>query len=100
MEQVFNKFFRSYFKIDQSVYNHENVNNSENFVHPFTGVHTKTIEANWSAIKRNPPKEARCESKIDLYLVRLMIVRNFGDDYTIKSLQILFIKLNLNFFFL
>ncbi|KAG0434290.1 hypothetical protein DMUE_5241 [Dictyocoela muelleri] len=72
--------FQSYCSIDNSIYYHENVNHSENFVDPFTGVHTQTIEANWSAIKRNTPKEARCEDKIDIYLVRFMVIRNFGDQ--------------------
>ncbi|KAG0419590.1 hypothetical protein EQH57_0469 [Dictyocoela roeselum] len=77
---VYTDCFQSYNSIEKSVYDHENVNHSENFVDPITGVHTQTIEANWSAIKRKTPKEARCEGKIEIYLLKFMIIRNLGEE--------------------
>ena len=43
--------FSPYFNLNSLGYNHM-VNHSENFVDPFTGAHSNTIEGVWNQIKR------------------------------------------------
>ncbi|KAF9762385.1 hypothetical protein NGRA_2060 [Nosema granulosis] len=55
---------------------HSTVNHSKYFKDPITLVHTNTIEGNWFACKIHIPQRRRTTKKIDLYLVRFMILRN------------------------
>ncbi|KAG0434404.1 hypothetical protein DMUE_5197 [Dictyocoela muelleri] len=69
---------RSYNSLNNEVYDHESVNHYENFIEPISCVHTQTIEANWSTIKRTVPMQARSEEKVETYIVRFMMIRNLG----------------------
>ncbi|KAG0440189.1 hypothetical protein DMUE_1920 [Dictyocoela muelleri] len=83
--------FQSYCNIDLSVYNHEN-HDIQKISDILSGVHTQSIEANWSAIRRNTPKGGRLESENDIYNSRFIIIRNLGGgNYTIKSWQTRFL---------
>ena len=44
--------FPLYFNLNSVSYIHIMVNHSENFVDPFTGAHSNTIEGVWGQIKR------------------------------------------------
>ena len=44
--------FSAYFNLNHVGYIHLMVNHSENFVDPYTGAHTNTIEGLWSQVKR------------------------------------------------
>jgi transposase-like protein len=55
---------------------HNSVNHSLFFKDPFTGVHTNTIEGNWSGIKPKISPRKRTKEGISLYLTRFMIQRN------------------------
>ena len=59
---------------------HKTVNHSKQFKDPVTGVHSNTIEGNWSAIKRQTPVRCRTRSLVPLYLVRFMLNRNSPDN--------------------
>ncbi|KAG0434630.1 hypothetical protein DMUE_5102 [Dictyocoela muelleri] len=76
---IYTDGLRSYNAINDEVYEHESVNHNENFIDPIS-VHTQTIEANWSAIKRTVPMQSRSEEKVEIYLVRFMMIRNLGID--------------------
>lgn len=52
IRQAWITFISLYFNLNSLSYSHVMVNNSENFVDPFTGAHSNTIEGVWSQIKR------------------------------------------------
>ena len=53
------------------------MNHSKFFKDPSSGVHTNTIEGNWSSIKRQTPIRNRCKRKVEAYLMKYMIKRNY-----------------------
>jgi transposase-like protein len=55
---------------------HKTVNHSKGFKDSSTGTHTNTIEGCWSGIKINIPLRGRTKDKINLYLIRFMLLRN------------------------
>ena len=79
---IHSDMWRSYNRISRLglFYTHQTVNHSRGFVNPETGVHTNTIEANWSALKRDIPPNHRRKKYIDIYLGRFMWMRNTGKN--------------------
>lgn len=71
--------WKGYNKLNQHFKEHNTVNHSKYFVDPVTKVDTNTIEGEWSGIKINVPYRGRTKSKIEMYLVRYMILRNFAE---------------------
>ena len=55
---------------------HGVVNHSLGFKDPSTGIHTNTIEGCWSGIKPSVALRGRTKDKINLYLIRFMLLRN------------------------
>ena len=61
--------FSPYFNLNSLGYIHIMVNHSENFVDPFTGAHSNTIEGVWSQIKRKlKAMSGTLKSKLPSYL--------------------------------
>ena len=61
--------FSPYFNLNSLGYIHVMVNHSENFVDPFTGAHSNTIEGVWSQIKRKlKAMNGTLKSKLSSYL--------------------------------
>jgi transposase-like protein len=55
---------------------HQTVNHSNSFKDPITGTHTNTIEGSWLGVKMHIPPRGRTKDKIQLYLVRYMLLKN------------------------
>ena len=68
--------WKGYKNVIKKFYKHLTVNHSVEYKNKITGCHTNTIEGNWSAVKLNIPYRGRTKDKINLYLVRFMILRN------------------------
>lgn len=75
---VHTDMWRGYVKLKDKFIAHGTVNHSQNFVDPVTGINTNTIEGEWSGIKIGVPFRGRTKAKIELYLVRYMILREIG----------------------
>ena len=61
--------FSPYFNLNSVGYIHLMVNHSENFVDPYTGAHSNTIEGVWSQIKRKlKAMNGTVKSKLPSYL--------------------------------
>lgn len=76
--------FTPYRTLHNHGYIHLTVNHSENFVDPFTGVHTNTVEGLWSAVKRKLKRmNGTRYDRIPEYLDEFMWKRQFnqGDRF-------------------
>lgn len=82
---IYSDEWRGYNNLINIEYDHFTVNHSKHYKDPITGVHTNTIEGNWSAIKRTIPFKYRNEKYIDIFLNKFMLKREYGDD-TLKIL--------------
>jgi len=56
---------------------HLMVNHSKHYVDPVSGVHSNTIEGNWNGVKMHIPSRLRTKDKVNLYLTRFMLARNY-----------------------
>jgi transposase-like protein len=73
---IYTDCWRGYNELSSTYKAHETVNHSRHFKDPETGVHTNSIEGNWFGVKMQIPPRLRTKDKINLYLVRYMILRN------------------------
>lgn len=69
---------------------HKTVNHSIGFKNKDTGVHTNTIEGTWNAIKMHVPLRGRTKDKINLYLVRYMLLKNESEHPLTRIIKYLF----------
>lgn len=72
--------WRGYSLVKDFFKDHQTVNHSVGFKDPTTGIHTNTIEGNWSAVKAQTPPACRTTRLVSLYLIRFMMLRNEGPD--------------------
>ena len=73
---LFTDGWKAYRGLDDIYNSHSTVVHEKHFKDPITGVHTNTIEGNWSAIKLQVPFRNRTKTLVTLYLVRFMLLRN------------------------
>jgi ISXO2-like transposase domain len=81
--------WKGYTDLEKVGYKHYVVNHSKHFKDPETGIHTNTIEGNWSGLKVKVPKRYRTKELIHFYLLSYMLKRNYNVDlveYLIKLL--------------
>ncbi|KAG0422236.1 hypothetical protein DMUE_6225 [Dictyocoela muelleri] len=86
---IYSDCWRGYTNLNNLGFEHKTVNHSRNFVEPSSGVHTNTIEANWSALKRTIPIQHKRSKFLKIYLLRFMLKRNEGDDFLIKIIELI-----------
>lgn len=87
---VYTDGWRGYYGLDEYGYKHFSVNHSLNFVDPVSGVHTNTIEGNWSPLKRFVPVRCRTKRKIIFYLTCWMLRRNNTTNMFFTLLNMIF----------
>ena len=73
---IYTDCWKGYNSLGNHFNSHFTVNHSVSFIDMNTGVHTNTIEGNWSSVKVDTPKKYRVEGKITPYLIRYMVKRN------------------------
>ncbi|KAI5148065.1 hypothetical protein ENBRE01_0079 [Enteropsectra breve] len=69
---------------------HGTVNHSLYYKDPTTGVHTNTIEGSWLGVKMHIPPRERTKDKVQLYLVRYMLIKNAIGHPFLELLKYLF----------
>ena len=87
---VYSDCWRAYNNLSNIFESHSTVNHSENFVNPFTGVHTNTIEANWAGVKEQVANQHKTKTFIDLYLVRYALRHNHAAGIFSEVIKLLF----------
>ncbi|KAG0420400.1 hypothetical protein EQH57_0162 [Dictyocoela roeselum] len=87
--KVYSDKWGGYKKLKLLGYKHKSVNHSKNFIDPTTGVHTNTIEANWSGLKRGIPVNHRRVKYLRSYLLRYMIKRNTLGNYMLELIKMI-----------
>lgn len=74
--------FSPYFNLNHVGYVHLMVNHSENFVDPYTGTHTNTIEGLWSQVKRKlKAMNGTLRSQLPGYLDEFNWRKLYGGDH-------------------
>lgn len=81
--------WKAYTDLNLMFSKHSTVNHSLHFKDPITGIHTNTIEGNWSAIKDQTSRTYRTKTRINTYLVRYMFLRNHPSDTFETILKVL-----------
>ena len=88
--QLYTDCWKGYTGLSNLNFGHQNVNHSETFVNPEDNTHTNTIEGNWAAIKMQTPIRGRKKTKVNLFLVRYMLLRNEEGNFMLNILKYLF----------
>lgn len=84
---IYSDRWKGYKDVIENFAEHLTVNHSENYVDPFTGAHTNTIEGNWCGIKMHIPYRLRTKAKINMYLTRYMLLRNAKEHVLIALIK-------------
>lgn len=77
---IYTDKWRGYLGFDQYFTEHSSVNHSVEFVNSETGVHTNTIEGNWSSVRAGTPFRGRTRPLVSRYLLRYMLKRNYKNN--------------------
>jgi transposase-like protein len=82
--------WKGYNGLDKSFLQHNTVNHSLTFKNPLDGTHTNKIEGTWSGVKIHVPLRGRCKDKINLFLVRYMLLKNEETHPLLSIIKYLF----------
>lgn len=74
---IYSDCWRVYNKLKNYNYTHQVVNHSENFVDPYTGVHTQNIERIWRDIRSGIPKYGTRDYHYIHYLAEFIFKRKY-----------------------
>lgn len=77
---IYSDCWKAYDRIDKTVYQHDTVNHSINFVDSNMGVHTQNIERLWRDIRGTIPKYDRREYHFEYYLAEFVFKKRFNFD--------------------
>ncbi|KAI5150749.1 hypothetical protein ENBRE01_1682 [Enteropsectra breve] len=83
---IYSDCWKGYNKLCEYFYKHMTVNHTLFYKDPITAVHTNTIEGCWSGVKLNIPYKNRHKGRINLYLLRFMLLRNEKKTHPLVSL--------------
>jgi transposase-like protein len=86
---IYSDCWKGYKDLNEMGYYHYTVNHSQEFINRVNGVHTNTIEGNWSALKFLIPKRCRNKKYIDAYLLLFMLFRNEKNSIFKKLIEFL-----------
>lgn len=75
---IYSDEWKGYCDLKNHEFTHLTVNHSQFYVNPSNGVHTQTIEGNWSGLKTSLPRKHRNSRGINFYLLVYMFKRNKG----------------------
>ena len=67
--------WKGYINVKSISFEYKTVSQSKRFVNLLDGTHTNTIEGYWYTIKAQVPVRNRTNSRINLYLLRFMILK-------------------------
>ncbi|KAG0435650.1 hypothetical protein DMUE_4618, partial [Dictyocoela muelleri] len=70
---IYTDCWRGYSGLNNRRFRHFTVNHSKEFVNIDNGVHTNTIEGNWSALKSSIPSRYRTRRHIQFHLLLYML---------------------------
>jgi hypothetical protein len=87
---IYSDYWKAYATLSNYYLTHKTVYHSKEFVNKSNGVHTNTIEGNWSGIRRNISFRNRTDKLVRIYLLRFMLHRN-NNQTKLKDLTILFL---------
>lgn len=87
---IYTDCWKGYNGLNETFGGHGTVNHSIGFKDEETGIHTNTIEGNWSGVKLQVPLRGRSRDKINLYLVRYMLLRNEDEHPLLSIVKYLF----------
>ena len=87
---VISDCWKAYSQLSNIFEEHITVNHSKYFKDPITGAHTNTIEGNWRSVKSQTPITSRCRSRINVYLIKYMLKRNYPNSSLKNLIKLLF----------
>lgn len=87
---IYSDCWKGYSNLSLYFKDHLTVNHSVGFKNSNNGVHTNTIEGNWSSVKNSIPKVFRNKRSIWGYLIRYMLKRNEVGDPLVNIIKYLF----------
>ena len=74
---VISDCWKAYSQLSNIFEEHITVDHSKYFKDPITDAQTSKIEVNWQSVKSQTPITSRCRSRVNVYLIKYMLKRNY-----------------------